>query len=105
MRAEKSLIRRIVNVPVGEGADDTGGMSIQPHLVIDPVQPRALSRNMRDIANEPQSVRPWQQGADARLAAIVVAGDDGNVGEDPADIHRPVRIAFPFLSGSEGANQ
>ena len=53
VRAEKSLIRRVVNVTVGERADDRSRMLVHLHLFVEPEKSRAFTANVRDIGDKP----------------------------------------------------
>jgi hypothetical protein len=48
------------------------------HLFVEPIQPGAFAANVRNIRDKPQPIRPRQQRANARFAAVVVSGNDGN---------------------------
>lgn len=78
VRAEKRLIRRIVNVPIRERADDRSRMFVHLHL-FKPIQSGNFTANVRDISHKPQPIRSRQRRADACFAAVFVSGINGDL--------------------------
>src|SRR5262245_44985685 len=96
VRADERLIRRVVNVAVGEGADDAGRVLVHPHLFVEveKPQPFVFASDVRDVGDEPEAVGPWQERSDTGFGAVAMSGNDTDRREGAIDLYRR-SVFFP----------
>ncbi len=82
-----SWLEALVDKAVGIGAFDAFGVLGQVQVGVDGIEAHpGAGAGVGGIGDEPEALGPGHQRADAVFAARDVAGGDGEVGKDAADV-------------------